>query len=551
MHIGIDFDNTIVCYDKVFYKVAVENGLIPPDMSPSKNSVRDYLRQIGNEDEWTRLQGLVYGTKMDEAEAFEGVFGFLRWCRQNKIDISIVSHKTRHPYIGPKYDLHLAALQWMEAQGFFETSKIGLSRTQVFLELTKADKIKRITDTGCTHFIDDLPGFLNEPMFPKNVNRILFDPERVYMSDYACDHVSNWNEILEKFVFFQDHKIKENIKSILHHATNMAKIAGFKDAVHLTPIACGGNNRVFQMQTGGEKFLLKNYFYSTEDKRNRLGVEFSFASFAWEHGIHTMPCPITSDPANFLGLYEFVEGRKLNPGEVNSNFVQQALIFYSDLNRNRNEPEGLNLPEASEACFSIADHISLVDQRTNRLHDIEESDFLACEAKEFTDDKLSKAWENVKEGIIEQAYELGLDLDQYLPHEDKCLSPSDFGFHNAILKDDGTLVFIDFEYAGWDDPAKMVCDFFCQPAVPVPFNFFQYVKSQVQSGLNDAEYFRQRVDLLLPAYRIKWCCIILNDFLPVDNERRKYAFNNNDRRELQLNKAKKYLEAENIIIRHR
>ena len=31
---------------------------------------------------------------------------------------------------------------------------------------------------------------------------------------------------------------------------------------------------------------------------------------------------------------------------------------------------------------------------------------------------------------------------------------------------DGRLWFIDFEYAGWDDPAKTVCDFFCQPGLP-------------------------------------------------------------------------------------
>ena len=47
MHIGIDFDNTIVCYGKVFHKVAVEKGLIPEDMSPSKNNVREHLRRIG------------------------------------------------------------------------------------------------------------------------------------------------------------------------------------------------------------------------------------------------------------------------------------------------------------------------------------------------------------------------------------------------------------------------------------------------------------------------------------------------------------------------
>ena len=50
MLIGIDFDNTIVSYDKLFYKVALEGAHIPEDIEPTKLQVRDYLRQINNED---------------------------------------------------------------------------------------------------------------------------------------------------------------------------------------------------------------------------------------------------------------------------------------------------------------------------------------------------------------------------------------------------------------------------------------------------------------------------------------------------------------------
>jgi len=206
MHIGIDFDNTIVCYDKVFHKVAIEKGLIPEDMPPSKNNVRDYLQKIGEEDEWTRLQGFVYGTKMDEAELFEGVFDFLHWCKQNKVEVSIISHKTRHPYLGPKYDLHLATLQWMETQGFFKPSKPLLSRTQVFLELTKTAKIQRITDTGCTHFIDDLPEFLLEPSFPDNVISMLFDPNNSLETGFPFKRFSSWVEILRESKTTRSHE---------------------------------------------------------------------------------------------------------------------------------------------------------------------------------------------------------------------------------------------------------------------------------------------------------------------------------------------------------
>ena len=55
-----------------------------------------------------------------------------------------------------------------------------------------------------------------------------------------------------------------------------------------------------------------------------------------------------------------------------------------------------------------------------------------------------------------------------LGEADRVVSPSDFGFHNALRTEDGRLAFLDFEYAGWDDPAKLVCDFELQPAVPAP-----------------------------------------------------------------------------------
>ena len=42
MIFGFDFDNTIVTYDELFYKVAIENALIPAELPRSKLAVRDY-----------------------------------------------------------------------------------------------------------------------------------------------------------------------------------------------------------------------------------------------------------------------------------------------------------------------------------------------------------------------------------------------------------------------------------------------------------------------------------------------------------------------------
>jgi hypothetical protein len=193
--IGVDFDNTIVCYDQVFHQVALEQGLIPGQLPASKSMVRDYLRQCDQEDAWTEMQGYVYGARMQDALPFPGVLRFFQRCRQQGVRVYIISHKTRYPYLGPKYDLHQAAQAWLEKYGFYDPNRLGLANGQVFFELTKQEKIARIARIGCSHFIDDLPEFLSEDGFSPGLERILFDPNAKYLSGHNFLRKSSWAEI--------------------------------------------------------------------------------------------------------------------------------------------------------------------------------------------------------------------------------------------------------------------------------------------------------------------------------------------------------------------
>lgn len=176
MKLGIDFDNTIICYDDLFHRVALERGLIPEILEPDKRVIRDHLRTVGKEDEWTRMQGYVYGCRLMEAKPFKGVLEFFIQCNRRSIPVRIISHKTRYPYAGERYDLHEAACQWLEFQGFFRAEGIGLSKETLFFEPTQEKKIQRIIKSECTHFIDDLPEFLMRDDFPGHVNKILYRP---------------------------------------------------------------------------------------------------------------------------------------------------------------------------------------------------------------------------------------------------------------------------------------------------------------------------------------------------------------------------------------
>lgn len=173
MIIGLDFDNTIVCYDTIFHTLACEKGLISHQVPVHKIAIRDYLRKAGKEELWTQLQGEVYGTHMERAEPFIGVAQFILEAQKAGHTVYIVSHKTKHPFAGPAYDLHQPARQWIE-------TNLDLASENVHLELTKERKLKRIASLKCDFFIDDLPEILMDPLFPSSSQGLLFDPDAIY-----------------------------------------------------------------------------------------------------------------------------------------------------------------------------------------------------------------------------------------------------------------------------------------------------------------------------------------------------------------------------------
>jgi hypothetical protein len=192
--IGVDFDNTIVSYDALFHKVARERGWITPDVPVNKSDVRNFLRRAGREDDWTEMQGCVYGARMSEAAIFPGVKEFFESCKEAGHAVNIISHKTRQPFRGEAYDLHAAAMAWLEQEGFFSDAGFAVGRENVFLELTREAKLERIGSQRCDFFIDDLPEFLAEPAFPATAAKVLFDPSDLYANETQIARIKAWNE---------------------------------------------------------------------------------------------------------------------------------------------------------------------------------------------------------------------------------------------------------------------------------------------------------------------------------------------------------------------
>jgi len=319
---------------------------------------------------------------------------------------------------------------------------------------------------------------------------------------------------------------------------------------NLISLKGGRNNRVFKLQCGGRDYFLKAYFYSSADRRDRLNHEYSFTDFAWKNGVRTVPEPLAALSGQRLALYEFIVGKIANYRPTTTADIGQATDFVLSINNHRVKVPAGKLPPASEACFSIADHIENTMIRVNRLAQMKVFDDYDIIASNRIEKYLLPLWAQIIDKININRKKNPC-LNKTLSAEQRWISPSDFGFHNAIEENSGKLRFIDFEYAGWDDPAKLLCDFANQPDRILENSLSQkFIRDIISADVNP-EFLQYRYALVEPLYQIKWACIIMNDFLPGGDLRTAFTklVNIDENKKNQLEKLQIMLDRVNDTIK--
>ncbi len=281
----------------------------------------------------------------------------------------------------------------------------------------------------------------------------------------------------------------------------------------------GRNSRVFKF-SAGRSLVAKAYHVSAADGRDRLGVEYSALQFLWKNGLRSVPEPVLRDAAAGLAVYAFVPGRKIAGAEATASDLEQAAEFAGALRALRSAPGAASLPLASEARFSVAGVIQNLRERASRLVEpLVDAELLP------TLDRLAARAEKLADAAAE------------IPAAERTLSHSDFGFHNALRDEAGVVRFVDFEYFGWDDPAKMISDFMLQPVVGLDKAKRQAFFSAVLKRFADQPGLAGRIAALYPLFALKWALIMLNDFVPGSRERRAFSGAADDGAE-QLAKAR-------------
>jgi hypothetical protein len=187
MIVGLDFDNTIVCYDRAIAALAEQKLDLPREVPRTKLGIRDHLRSIGQEDAWTRFQGELYGPGMSHAAPFPHVVDTLGALKGAGHQLVVISHRTRFPYLGERHDLHGFAKDWMHAW-------LPASFSSISFHETKAEKIADIKRLACDYFLDDLPEILSDPAFPGETEGVLFAPTG-FRSSWSGPYIDSWSAL--------------------------------------------------------------------------------------------------------------------------------------------------------------------------------------------------------------------------------------------------------------------------------------------------------------------------------------------------------------------
>ncbi len=274
----------------------------------------------------------------------------------------------------------------------------------------------------------------------------------------------------------------------------------------------GRNSRVYRVETDRGTFALKVYPQDPGDERPRLATEF--AALRLLDGCSAIPKALAAAAQHGCALYEWIDG---TPVGAHGAAEIAALLAFLRFTHARRAAAGA-FGVASEACLSEAELVAQIERRRVRLGAV-------------NDARLAR-WLHEYDGVAARVMPpspSAAALDPAL----RTLSPSDAGFHNALRRPGGELVFLDLEYFGWDDPVKLVADILWHPGMTLsPEQRAQFLAGAADSYADDIA-FNVRLSSRYALFGLRWSLIVLNEFLDPVWERRVAAGERRSRQHVQ------------------
>jgi len=288
----------------------------------------------------------------------------------------------------------------------------------------------------------------------------------------------------------------------------------------LIQLSGGINNRVFSCSRGHQKWIIKAYPNQNRDQHNRMKAEIDFLRYAEIAAPDFTPIIFQIDQANCCIVMEYIEGDSyLSKVQLPSvGHLRHSADFIGRLNRDMLIAKKLVKLDAADGFSSLSKHVLSIRERFAMMR----THHIPIQFKAKANNRLGLLRERIDEvdAMLQDQIDSGTISDQIMAC-DKWVSPSDFGFHNAVFTSN-KIKFIDFEFAGWDDPVKTVLDFWMQPRIQVPNDWIDIVIGLFEQC--HRKHLFRRLSVAADIFELKWASIVLSVLNPVRYQQMLYTF---------------------------
>jgi Ser/Thr protein kinase RdoA (MazF antagonist) len=203
----------------------------------------------------------------------------------------------------------------------------------------------------------------------------------------------------------------------------------------------GAQNRLFRLDTSAGRPLVAKLY--AVDRWPRLESEYATLRLLNAQHMARVPQALVRNDALSYAVYSFEPGDVRPAAQLTRQDVEAIAAFTADLLRFGPNELGGELALATDACVSSAGPRRVIRARLGDFETVADAKLLS----------------SIRARVEELLEKLGDESEQALSRQSWRLTTGDFGPQNMLFTRDGDLTVVDFEAAGWDDPAHAVMSF--------------------------------------------------------------------------------------------
>lgn len=253
--------------------------------------------------------------------------------------------------------------------------------------------------------------------------------------------------------------------------------------------------------------VLKVYpLQSKKDPRDRCSTEIIFLDYLRKCSVVNVPRILDANTEKGWSLLSWINGQKIT--SLSNSYLSQISNFIYSANSKDCNVSKTNLRNASDSLQSLENCIASIETRISQLTSASIKSSIDFETVKWIKSTLIPVFNSLSDYLLSDVKFRShwLDIDHC-----RIASPSDIGIHNILQRKD-CLYFLDFEYAGLDDIAKLAADLILQPKLPLNTGQESFFLKSLESNFCKMipNSWIIRTNDLKPLYAVKWSLIMLN-----------------------------------------